>query len=563
MASRVAGFGDGGDPGGADVVTVGEAEVGELARLLAASGVEQLSLEDRYSVVFIYPGIGAGDHHPELRGCTAEVCTFADQTTEFVKHGFQLVGLSTRPTTPPGDFLTALPFPVGLLPADTRTTLLQFVDRGAERFASRISFVIFPDRTGVKVTKITDPVAHVARCFDIAIAHRLRAYERAVVAYLGRRGGGFESSLRHQGFFANGADSVSISTIDLRVQLVAKMADPAIVLQEGGYINRMNRLLEDAGQPRVFPAVYAVCGDQRPGYYLMEAADPLTLDGLVFADEAMTSLRPDRLHLLASAMGKLATLYTLTFRAEEPLVARYHYLDRFLAIPERQDFRSTFELLFPAQGAVDDLLATAVVVDGDFVCRSYDDQMAFLKEHVDALAQPVGAYLHGDVHLKNVLVGREQDVVFVDPRVVWDGKDVGDHGFGDPLYDYGTLLHSLHTMSAILNAVDRGESEGLLAVEQSHLGGEPSLVIWPGALHITGSRTIDWFVDWLERFAPNHILGDHWRARLHVNAANALVGWLKYIRALRTGHAWMAVYASAVYHLEVARRELDTGESRR
>lgn len=562
MAESIAGPGTGRDPAGANVDMIGAVEVGELERLLNASGIGHISLQRRYSVVFVYPGIGAGDEHPELAGCTAEVCTFADQTTEFVKHGFQLAGLSTGATAPPGDFLTTLPFPVGQLPPDTVTPVLEFVERRQERFAVRTSFVVFPDGSGVKVTNITDPVAHVRRCFDIAIAHRLRVYERAVVTALGRSRGGFESSLQHEGFLPNGADSVSISTVDLRVRLVAKMADPNIVLQEGGYIERVNRLLEESGRPRVFPTIYAICGDERPGYYLMEAADPLTLDGLLFADDAMTSLRPDRVHLLGSAMTKLTSLYTLTFRQEEPAIARYHYLDRFLAIPERQDFRSTFEFLLPGRGTVDELLACPLVVDGDFVCRPYNDQMAFLKQHVDDLAQPVGAYLHGDVHLKNMLVGRDMDVLFVDPRVVWDGNDVGDHGWGDPLYDYGTLLHSVHTMSSILNAIDREETECLLSVEHDSLDGERALVIWPGALHITGSGTVDWFVDWLERTAPRHVLGDQWRARLHVNAANALVGWLKYARALRTGHAWMAVYASALYHLEVARRELE-GEGNR
>lgn len=562
MVDSVGGVEVGRDPSGAHVEPIGQREVDELGGLLVGAGVAAVSLDRRYTVVFVYPGIGAGKEHPELAGCTEEVCTFADQTTEFVKHGFQLVGLSTRPTAPPGDFLTSFPFPVGLLPPDTQSGLLAFVERGSERFATRSSFVVFPDGTGVKVTDIADPVSHVRRCFDIAVARRLREYERAVVAYLGHRGGGFESSLSHRGFLANGADSVSISTIDLRVQLVAKMADPAVVAQEGGYIDRINRLLEDAGQPRLFPAVHAVCADERPGYYLMEAADPRTLDQVLFTDEAMTSLRRDRLQVLGRGMAKLATLHTLTFREQEPAVARYHYLDRFASITQRQDFRSAFDFMFGTGGGLDGILDSVLVVDGDFVCRPYTEQIEFLKANVDDLVKPAGAYLHGDVHLKNMLVDRGDDVVFVDPRVVWDGNDVGDHGFGDPLYDYGTLLHSLHTMSAILSAIGRDETETLLTVEPEELDGEPALVVWPGTLHITGSRTLDWFVDWLARAAPEHVLGAEWRPRLHVNTANALIGWLRHARAIRTRHAWMAVYASAMYHLEVARRDLNPQRSR-
>src|SRR3989337_391433 len=89
------------DPAGADVAATSPGDVDELQKLIAASGVPDFSLERRYSVVFVYPGIGAGDRYPELAGCTAEVCTFADETTEFVKHGIQLAGLSTPPTQPP------------------------------------------------------------------------------------------------------------------------------------------------------------------------------------------------------------------------------------------------------------------------------------------------------------------------------------------------------------------------------------------------------------------------------------------------------------------------------
>lgn len=544
------------DLAGTELRPIGAAEVAELDKLLASAGIRHVELDGRYSVIFVYPGIGVGDRHPELAGCTQEVCTFADRTTEFVKQGFQLIGLSTVPTPPAGDFLLSIPFPVGVLPGDTVSPIVTFEERGAERFASRTSFVVFPDRTGIRVTGIADPVAHVDRCFDIAIGRRLRTYERDVIDHLRREDDGFESSLSHQEFLANGADSVSISRIDLGLRLAVKLADPAIVAQEGGYMTRINRLLGDAGRPPLFPTVYAVCDKERPGYYLMDAVDPLTVDNVLFTDEAMTTLRPDRSHLLSGGLAKLENLHELTFRPYEAPIARYHYLDRFLAVTERADFRGTFDLLVGGPVPVDQMLSTPMIIDGDFVCASFVEQMRSLQEHIDRLARPVGAYLHGDVHLKNMLVGTDDEVVFVDPRVVWDGKDVGDPGFGDPLYDHGTLLHSLHTMSAILTAIEHSETPGLLSVEEDQLDGDRALTVWPGVLRITGSRTVNWFLDHLERTVPPEVLGDDWVVRLHVNTANALFGWLKYARAVQTGHAWTAIYASVLYHLELARREL-------
>ncbi len=547
------------DPAGAEVDAMTSADVDELQKLVAASGLPDVSLEKRYSVVFVYPGIGAGDRYPELAGCTAEVCTFADETTEFVKHGFQLVGLSTQPTEPPGDFLTSFPFPIGRIPADVSSSLIEIVDKDDDRYALRTSFVVFPDGSGVRIRDIKDPVGHVQKCFQVAIGRRLHHYQRATLAHIQRETDSIMSSIKHTGFLANGADSVSISTIDLQKRVVAKMASPDIVAQEGGYMDRMNHLLGENGRPRLFPEVIAVCADERPAYYLMEAANPLSLDNLLFQDEAMSELRPDRLHILSDSIAKLTNLYEITFRKEIPEVARYHYLDRFLAIPERRDFKDTFEFMFGGTPRLEEMLSTQFVIDGDYICHSFADQMDLLRDRIDRLAQPVGAYLHGDVHLKNMLVGEDgKTVVFVDPRIIWDGHDVGDPGFGDPLYDYGTLLHSLHVMSAILGAIDDGETEALLNLEEDVVEGDASVVVWPGLLHITGSKTLDWYMEWVGRTVPEEVLGSDWQARLHVNSANAILGWLKYARSVWTRHAWLAMFASVLYHLEAARRTLES-----
>lgn len=161
------------DPAGGEVEPIGPRDVEDLGKLLAASGLPDVSLESRYSVVFVYPGVGAGDHYPELAGCTAELCTFADEATEFINHGIQLAGISTQRTKPPDDFSGSFPFPIGQLPNDTTDPLVELVTRGEDRYATRRSFVVFPDGTGVRITDIKDSVGHVRKCFDTAIEHRL------------------------------------------------------------------------------------------------------------------------------------------------------------------------------------------------------------------------------------------------------------------------------------------------------------------------------------------------------------------------------------------------------
>jgi peroxiredoxin len=540
------------DVAGGSATSIGPAEVAEIQRLLESADVE-LELDRRYSVVFLYPGIGAGIDYPELAGCTAELCTFADQTTEFVKHGIQLAGLSMRVTKPPGDFLTTFPFPVGKLSANVESPLVDLVHKGDERFVSRTSFIIFPDATGVRISDVLDPVTHVHTCFDIAISRRLETYQASTLEYLQNRGDSIRASMLHRDFLSNGADSVSISTIDFRAEVVAKMADEAIVAQEAGYMHRINRVLEDNGKPKLFPRVISIETEERPAYYLMEAANPLSLDHLLFEDESMTKLQPHRLHILTDSLKKLSNLYEVTFRAEVPKVMRYHYLERFLAIPERRDFIDTFEFMFRDAATMEAILNSQVRI-GAFVCRSFEDQMRFLEKEIDSLLQPTGAYLHGDVHMKNMLVQEDgRSVVFIDPRVVWDGFDVGDPGFADPLYDYGTLLHSIHFASAILRAIESAQTESLLEWSPpSDNGG--GIEVTTKVLPVTSRSTVNWLSNWLQHEVPPEVLGDNWKARLHVNTANAAFGWLKYARAVQTAHAWMALFVSTLFHLEMGRR---------
>lgn len=293
------------DPAGAEVETIGPGEVEALEKLLAASGLPEVSLESRYSVVFVYPGVGAGDRYPELAGCTAELCTFADETTEFVKHGIQLAGISTLPTKPSGDFFGGFPFPVGQLPKDAAEPLVELVTRDEDTYATRRSFLVFPDGTGVRITDIKDPVGHVRKCFDIAIKRRLDEYRKVAISYFQRTGASLTSQMTHAGFLANGSDSVSISTVDFSARLVSKMASSDIVAQEGGYMQRINQLLEDSNRPALFPRVLAIRTDERPAYYLMEAANPTSLDHFMFEDESMTRLRRERLHMLSGALAKV------------------------------------------------------------------------------------------------------------------------------------------------------------------------------------------------------------------------------------------------------------------
>lgn len=540
------------DPAGTERAPVTPEVVTALEEVLAAAGLARVTLRGRYSVVFVYPGMGVGHVYPELAGCTTEVCTFIEEAGVFLKHGIQVVGVSGERSDPP-EGCVAIPFPVGLISQDRFEGPVAFVERGGRRYAMRTSFLIFPDGTGVRISGISDVVAHVRRCLEIAVGHRLDRFRSAALDSLAHDGQRLRSTAEHRGLLPNGADSVAITRVDLTIPLVCKMAAPSIIAEEAGYMDRINRLLEENGRPRIFPAVVAFNGEEDPAWYLMEAADPVPLDQLLFADRERTIIDPGREPLLTDAIERLSDLYEITFRPEVSPVARYHYRDRFAIIPTRADTRKTYDLLIG--GRLDDMLGRRAILDG-FRCRSYAQQVGFLEERVDDLAQPVGAYLHGDAHLPNMLV-MAGGVVFVDPRIVWDGNEVGDPGFGDPLYDFATLLHSVHMMSAILRAIGDDETERLMSITEE----DGALAVAPGILRIHGNPVLAWFRESVLRRLPAEILGPNWEARLHVGTANALLGWLKYARSVQTRHAWLAIFVSVLYHLEVARRLLEGKET--
>lgn len=540
------------DPAGTESAPVTLEDVAELEKALADAGLAGSSLRGRYSVVFVYPGMGVGQVYPELAGCTTEVCTFIDEAGVFLKHGIQVVGVSGERSDPP-EGCVAIPFPVGLISQDRFGGPITFVERGGRRYATRTTFLTFPDGTGVRISGISNVVAHVRQCLEIAIGHRLDRFRGAALESLARNGQRLRSTVEHRGLLPNGADSVAITRVDVTLPLVCKMAAPSIIAAEVGYIDRINRLLEENGRPRIFPAVIASSTEEDPAWYLMEAADPVPLDQLLFADRERTVIDPGREPLFADAIARLSDLYEITFRPEVSPVARYHYRDRFVVIPTRADTRTSYDLLIG--GRLDDMLGRRAILDG-FACRSYTEQVAFLDERLDDLAEPVGAYLHGDAHLPNMLV-MAGGVVFVDPRTVWDGNEVGDPGFGDPVYDLATLLHSVHVMSPILRAIGAGETERLLSVTEE----DGVLAVTPGILRIHGNPVLPWFRDAVLHRLPLEILGRNGEARLHVGTANALLGWLKYARSVQTRHAWLAIFVSVLYHLEVARRLLEGKEA--
>ena len=56
---------------GAHLTSLSGEDVQRLGDVIGLSGLADVSLDGRLSVVFAYPGMGVGDVYPELAGCTS------------------------------------------------------------------------------------------------------------------------------------------------------------------------------------------------------------------------------------------------------------------------------------------------------------------------------------------------------------------------------------------------------------------------------------------------------------------------------------------------------------
>ncbi|MEU9474363.1 phosphotransferase [Streptomyces sp. NPDC048191] len=497
---------------------------------------------DQVSVVFAYPGHGVGERFPQLSGCTNQMLLLSTAAGQLSKLGITAVAASTEPPDRHAH-LGALSRSIARFGEDDAAQV-PHTDVEEGRFLLRWTMVLGGSRDGLLVTGIADSVAHTRAVIDMLTADRLRDWAEAAGADRAAVPNGVTAT------YANGADSLGIVAFEAGVPLVAKVGPRAVIDAETAFVADVNSRLTAQGHPPLFPVVHGVHREGAQATSLMEQVDPLTLDNVVFDDKAKFVLAGDASAVLEPHLRSLGVLYESTARPQRPTVADYLLRERFHAIVEHEGFVTTFRSFFPGW----DL---AAVLDADVVLPTgarpagYAAMTRWLDETAASLLPDSGCLVHGDVHLKNMLRRGDGSPVFVDPRTVWDGRDRPDIGFGDPSYDFATLLHSALPMSGLLQAIADGTSEALL----------PELPAAPnGTLDLSGLTTPFTVDGNLKRLEERLLAGlgpvdepSVLRARLYIGAADALAGWLKYERALVTPQAWLAVYAYVLWYLDRAR----------
>ncbi|MBT0773592.1 phosphotransferase [Kineosporia sp. J2-2] len=509
--------------------------------------------EDVPTVVFVYPGLGVGQRHCELSGCTNQLLLLSTAHARLGRLGVRAYAASTEPAANHAH-LTALRDRIAVVSPE-EAARLPFTDQDDGRYLLRTTFVLGGPRNGLVIEEIDDSVEHTQAVIGTMITDRVRQWE----AVAGRTTRSDGSDIE---FYPNGADSYGITAFGAGPALVAKTGPRDVILAESDFTGRVNQILTAAGHPVLFPRSWGTLVEGEQATALMERVDPRPLDQTVFRDEACWETVSTAMSDLEGHLGLLDNLYRATWRPESPGVARYLYRDRFPAIVAHPGFRSAVAELLPGWDTAD-LLGAKVLLPGGAVVAGWTAATTALAGHTERLVPDGGSLIHGDPHLRNLLRRDDGGACLVDPRTVWDGHRREDAGFADPAYDAATLLHSVFPMSAVLHAVDRNDHAGLLPA----LPGAPGPVLDLSGLALP-SAALDGVRD-LEQVLVTHLLRlprtgtpEVYLARLRVGAANALAGWLKYARSLPDARTWLAVYGYTVWYLDRALSALAPQESR-
>jgi phosphotransferase family enzyme len=407
-----------------------------------------------------------------------------------------------------------------------------------------VSYLLGGTLHGLCVDRIDDAPAHAAALVALVERERLRAWTAAT------------RPVPEPTFVAqhvNGSDSTGVLQFRADREIVAKVGGLDMIRAEVEFITQVNGWMARAGHRALLPELYGVHVEGDQATSLMEAAEPQGLDTLLFTDEEQTTLRDDAVDVLEPYLRPLEAWYRLTAEPRPPTVAPYLYGERFHVLPDHPGFVATFAALLPGWDREQTLAAPVLLPGGERV-PGYRDALAWLDRVSPALLPAWGSSVHGDIHLKNILHRRDGSPVLIDPRSAWDGRDRPDIGYGDPVFDLATVLHSVLPMSAVLTAIARGRTGELF----DHAPRPPAA---GQALDLSGTRLPVHFspaVSKLEQrllaavpVAEEEVVT---RTRMYVAAACSLAGWLKFARSLRTRQAWLTTYLYAVWYLMMARR---------
>jgi len=367
---------------------------------------------------------------------------------------------------------------------------------------------------------------------------------------------GLHEAVRHPTFLPKGADSHAIALLETIPSSVLKVGPQEILEGEARFIGFVNDLARGAGIVSPFPQIFGASTHEDPAWYLMTAASPETVENRVFLSLGEGELHEDWLDKLRHIFDPMRGIYAASVKKGRCQISTYHYTQRIHGILQRKDFAETFRRLEVSPQSVASIINSQVLLNGQ-ILKPFGGKLDATSHHAAAALPQYLTVVHGDLHLSNILEGGGQlGFLYVDPRIQWDGLRIDKFGFGDPIYDMATMLHSVAIMGPILHNSTAGTTDRLCSVSTA-LDGTIDVQLSDVLLKnlYDTERAFTQLIDYL---IPSKCLDSGWEARLLIGAAGALFGWLKYADAVRDKSAWWAIFAAASWYLDAA-QDIFTG----
>ena len=343
-----------------------------------------------------------------------------------------------------------------------------------------------------------------------------------------------------------GADSEAIWRLSTTPATVLKVGNPDVIDLEVDFLSRVSEISD-----RVFPRIwsYGTLSDKRG--YLMEAGLPDSGDPAIFLDDSRLVLRKEWLATLEGVLAPLQSLYSRTLVKRPCQVAGYHYRERIKRLLRRDDFRQTASDVGTSRD-VGEVLQLPLVING-VLMPSFTTMADTASRRSSAWQSPFSTMIHGDLHLKNIVeADATGEFLFLDPRLQWDDQPIDQFGYGDPVYDLATLLHSVGGMATILQSIDCGDTIELL---DASIGADRVSIQLSDSFAEVVGRVTEEFPRLCAEILPSETMEPHFKQRLFAGAANATLGWLKYKNAVRTAPAWWAIFSLGALFLHFATKK--------
>ncbi len=482
------------------------------------------------AIIFTFPGISIGKKYCELSGCTFESEGYERLANKFMGLGIDVIGVSTGEVPKKAQYVNY--YQLSEPQAPFRSVLVE-----GREFLARDTYFIIGDN--ISVVEVDDVEKHLLVA-EKWVGRQLQKLLRLTIE--DTKIIDLEKNIELSERLKSGADSLAILKFETDPKSVLKIGVSRIIDLEIDFISNVSGI-----GVKAFPAIYS-SGKLSDGnsWYLMEGANPHKgVEYELFRSLEHGILTDDWRNKLCDIISPFKTIYKDSIVKHSCRIAQYHYVDRVKSIIKRKDFIDIYDKLYISHLPCDEFLNQEIILNDSNLGKFYG-----AVNHVSAIHEKnnstYSCMVHGDLHLKNILYANKGGrYVFIDPRLQWDDQPIDKFGYSDPVYDMATMLHSISSMSFILERINTRKTKEIVKyeVQKGFIKVELSDDLFNNLTTADGG-----IVDVCKNIFPREILEGHWESRLYAGASNALFGWLKYINAIRTKEAWISIYAISAHY---------------